>query len=122
MNSEYNKLKVFLDLITFRVKYKELKMAQEISGVYTTIFKEHKPIDIEHFKIIKKYNFKDFKRTVDIHNRYVVNSNEKIQFTDLASTFRSVLIKYLNQNKNMNIFNNLKNIINSFDESMKQTK
>lgn len=122
MNSDYNKLKIFFDLITFRVKYKELKMASEISEVYDTIFKEHKPITIEHFKIIKKYKFKDFKRTVDIHNRYVINSNEKIQFTDLVSTFRSITVSYLQKNTATPNFTHLKTILTAFDEDMNNIK
>jgi hypothetical protein len=122
MNSDYNKLKVFFDLITFRVKYKELKMASEISEVYDTIFKEHKPITIEHFKIIKKYKFKDFKRTVEIHNRYIINSNEKIKFTDLASTFRTIAVGYLQKNPATPNFIHLKSIMASFDDEMKNIK
>ena len=122
MTSEYNKIKVFFDLITFRVKYKELKMAYEISEIYNAIFKENKPITLGHFKVIKKYKFKDFKRTVDIHNRYVINSNDKMEFPDLVSIFRSITVEYLQKNPMAPNFTHLKDIMASFDKELKNHK
>jgi hypothetical protein len=93
MDEKYNKLKVFIDLILFKVKYKTIKNMKELYAVYEDVYIEHNPISIRHFKILKKYNLKDIRKFVEFHNKYVKDDKDKIDYKVILGILETVIEK-----------------------------
>lgn len=99
--TEYNYIHIIRDIILFRVKLDDIILAKKISKLYDSTLE----FNIKNLRKLLKYKPSQFVKCIQIHNRYVVNESDKIDF----DKFLEYIEKYMKNNKNNNnvIFNKL---------------
>lgn len=95
---EYNKLQIIWDIIRFKLKIKDLKLALKISKIYDEIFMQKNMPKIKHFKFLISIDMNDIMRLIKLHNHYVINSNNRIDLEQMKSVIITVIMKIISQN------------------------
>lgn len=91
MSKKYNYIKMAIDVITFKVKVKNLKKAKQLSNLYDEIFVDKVPLNLKHFKIIREYDLPDLEKVLQIHNKYVKDKRKQITIASMVNIVVSII-------------------------------
>ncbi len=97
MRSKYNYMKIFLDVIKFKLSIKNIKKFQKISDICDRI--EIQKVSVSDLIALSKYKPKDIISLIKFHNKYVINEDDKISIQIILKNL------YYNSNKYQNIMN-----------------
>lgn len=110
--------KIFIDLIRFKLKYKDLKKFKKMGELLDEFFnRKGKPIPYSIYAKFVKYSVDDYIDLIKFNNKYVKDDKDKITFQKILSLLDDEFKEYNNTlliNLKKEINNQIKNnILNS---------
>lgn len=110
MDNEYNNLKILIDVLTFKLRIKNIKKFKKMSKLWYKI-KNHKA-SVSDLVSISKYNPKEIIDLIKFHNKYVIGEDNKISIEELLTNLfiNSTKFKETISYNKIPIFDIIKNV------------
>lgn len=91
MIKKYNYIHIFLDIIKFKLKIRDVKKFKKISDICDK-FEMHQA-SVSEIMSLTKYKPKDIINLINFHNKYIIGNENKINIQNILKNL------YLNSNK-----------------------
>lgn len=93
----YNNFKIFIDVITFKLKLKDLKKYKEMKKILDEFLYRHgKPVPITQYTKFTKYSVSDYLDLIKFNNKYVKNKEDRITFERVLTLLEDEFQDYNN--------------------------